>query len=371
MSAPRKSTSQAPAKPRAGHGDYRPDIDGLRAIAVLAVVLVHAHVAGFSGGFIGVDVFFVISGFLIFRNLDSAQKAGTFGFWTFYGRRLRRTLPALYLVAGVTFAVGAFLLMPGDYDGLARSLVAVLLFVPNILFLTQTGYFDHTAVSKPLLHTWSLGVEEQFYALAPLLPLALSRLGRKAPARSFSLSLFAAGLDFLRRAAEHSRRRRPSISCRPGSGNFSPAASSRKRSFHESHPAGSRKPSPASPCSSCSRRSRSFTHETPHPGLLTALPCLATAALIHIGGTKTTFVGRCLSHRVLGRDRADLLFALSVALAAARLHALCGSAAHAGSAARGRRRCSSACPSCPGVSSSCRFARKAQLCGEARAFYGR
>jgi len=155
---------------------YRADIDGLRAIAVLAVIFTHANVSGFTGGFVGVDVFFVISGFLITRNLERASQPHERGFWPFYARRLRRTLPALYLVAFVTLLAGVALLLAGDLNDLAHSVIALLLFVPNLYFLSQTGYFDHEAVTKPLLHTWSLGVEEQFYLVAPLLPLVLRRL---------------------------------------------------------------------------------------------------------------------------------------------------------------------------------------------------
>ena len=289
--------AQAHTPPRsAAHSGYRPDIDGLRALAVLAVVFTHARVVGFSGGFIGVDVFFVISGFLIFRNLDHARQAGTFSFWGFYGRRLRRTLPALYLVAAVTLAVGLFVLMPGDLDALAWSLVAILLFVPNILFLTQTGYFDHAAMSKPLLHTWSLGVEEQFYALAPLLPLALSRLGRSARAIVL-LSLFAASLIFcavLQRTAPAAafylmptRLWEFLAGCLVAEQVF-PTIRSRWLAEAEAGIA----------LFVLLASIGLFNRATPHPGLLTALPCLAAAALIHIGGTKTTFVGRLLSHRV-------------------------------------------------------------------------
>ncbi|MHB8885928.1 MAG: acyltransferase family protein [Methylovirgula sp.] len=297
LSTPQTFAQARTAPGSTAHSAYRPDIDGLRAIAVLAVVLTHARIAGFSGGFIGVDVFFVISGFLIFRNLDHARQAGTFSFWGFYGRRLRRTLPALYLVGAVTLAVGFFVLMPGDLDALAWSLVATLLFVPNILFLTQTGYFDHTAMSKPLLHTWSLGVEEQFYALAPLLPLALSRLGRRARTIVL-LSLFAAGLIFCaalqRTAPDAAFYLMPTrlweflAGCLVAEQVF-PAL--RNRWLAEAAAGLSLVVLLAS--------IGLFNSATPHPGLLTALPCLATAALIHIGSTKTTLVSRILSHRIL------------------------------------------------------------------------
>lgn len=295
-------TQKIEAQPQAAakaviHGDYRPDIDGLRAIAVLAVVFTHAHIAGFSGGFIGVDVFFVISGFLIFRNLDRAQRDGTFSFWGFYGRRVRRTLPALYLVLGVTLVVGLLVLMPEDLDDLARSLIATLLFVPNILFLTQAGYFDHAAMSKPLLHTWSLGVEEQFYALAPLLPLGLRKLGHRSRA-IILVSLFFAGLGFC--AALQTVAPAAAFYLMPTrlweflAGCLVAeriVADIRGRWLAEAA---------AGICLFVLLASVGlFNSTTPHPGLLTALPCLATAGLIHIGSTRTTIVGRFLSHRIL------------------------------------------------------------------------
>ena len=159
-------TMERPATRTVARIGYRADIDGLRAVAVLAVVFTHAGVIGFSGGFVGVDIFFVISGYLITRNLEHASPAGWRGLRVFYGRRMRRTLPALYLVAVVTIAAASVLLLPGEFDALARSLLAALLVVPNILFLSQAGYFDHAALAKPLLHTWSLGVEEQAHPAA-------------------------------------------------------------------------------------------------------------------------------------------------------------------------------------------------------------
>jgi peptidoglycan/LPS O-acetylase OafA/YrhL len=147
--------------------DYRPDIDGLRAIAVLAVVAFHAVPARISGGFVGVDVFFVISGFLISGIILQRVESGAWSVWAFYSRRIRRIFPALALVLLVTLAIGWWLLIPRSYSNLGLQVVGGSLFFSNFLFWWQTGYFDTTATEKPLLHLWSLGVEEQFYLLWP------------------------------------------------------------------------------------------------------------------------------------------------------------------------------------------------------------
>lgn len=156
---------------------YRPEIDGLRAIAVVAVVLFHAEFAAFSGGFVGVDVFFVISGFLITRILIDENLRGDFSLWRFYERRARRILPALYVVLLASLAVGVVLMLPGALVDFARSAVATLVFLSNLYFWKYTDYFATEASETPLIHTWSLGVEEQYYLFFPLLVLVLWRFG--------------------------------------------------------------------------------------------------------------------------------------------------------------------------------------------------
>ena len=148
---------------------YRPDIDGLRAIAVLSVVFFHAGIDWIPGGFAGVDIFFVISGFLITRIVMEAIVAQHFSLANFYVRRARRILPALYVVIGGIFLLGLLVLLPLELTGLSESILATNLFVSNFLFWKQAGYFDTAAELKPLLHTWSLAVEEQFYVIWPLL----------------------------------------------------------------------------------------------------------------------------------------------------------------------------------------------------------
>jgi peptidoglycan/LPS O-acetylase OafA/YrhL len=148
---------------------YRPDIDGLRAIAVLAVLGFHAFPWAVPGGFIGVDVFFVISGYLISSILYRELQEKTFSFSQFYARRIRRIFPALILVLIVCMGVGWFCLLPADYAKLGKHTAASALFVSNFFYWQEAGYFDGSASSKPLLHLWSLGVEEQFYILWPFI----------------------------------------------------------------------------------------------------------------------------------------------------------------------------------------------------------
>ncbi len=151
------------------HLKYRPDIDGLRAIAVLAVLGYHAFPGAVGGGFIGVDVFFVISGFLISSILFANFEQQSFTYAGFYSRRIRRIFPALVVVLAACFVAGWFLLLPNEYAQLGRYMAAGSGFVSNLLSWHEAGYFDNASNTKPLLHLWSLGVEEQFYILWPLL----------------------------------------------------------------------------------------------------------------------------------------------------------------------------------------------------------
>jgi peptidoglycan/LPS O-acetylase OafA/YrhL len=148
--------------------EYRRDIDGLRAIAVLAVVFFHAKVPGFSGGFVGVDVFFVISGYLITGLILSDIAARRFSLLHFYQRRIKRIVPALLVVYLVSAVLATLLMLPSDIRDFARTLGTSALFVSNIDFYQQAGYFDAPSELKPLLHTWSLSIEEQFYLVWPL-----------------------------------------------------------------------------------------------------------------------------------------------------------------------------------------------------------
>lgn len=156
---------------------YRADIDGLRAVAVLSVVIYHAAPAALPGGFTGVDIFFVISGYLISGILQDALGAGRFSLAAFYARRIRRIVPALALVLAATLLYGLLVLLPTERTLLGRDAAGGAFFIANLTFWAEIGYFDREAATKPLLHLWSLGVEEQFYLLWPLVLWALHRCG--------------------------------------------------------------------------------------------------------------------------------------------------------------------------------------------------
>lgn len=154
---------------------YRADIDGLRGIAVLAVLFFHTNVPCFTGGFVGVDVFFVISGYLITSIILKEIKAENFSIARFYERRIRRIFPALFPVIAFVLVIGAYLFDANAFKDLGRSIAATTLFSSNILFWRESGYFDAPSLLKPLLHTWSLAVEEQFYIFFPLALMAIHR----------------------------------------------------------------------------------------------------------------------------------------------------------------------------------------------------
>lgn len=170
---------------------YRREIDGLRALAVLPVILFHAGFDLFSGGFVGVDVFFVISGYLITTILLNELENGQFSLLNFYERRARRILPALFFVMVACLPFAWLWLMPSDMKLFAQSLVAVTLFSSNILFWRKSGYFDPAADLNPLLHTWSLAVEEQYYLLFPLFLMLTWRYGRRWVLMSLVLTAVA------------------------------------------------------------------------------------------------------------------------------------------------------------------------------------
>jgi peptidoglycan/LPS O-acetylase OafA/YrhL len=172
---------------------YREDIDWLRAIAVLAVVAFHFEAPAVFGGFVGVDIFFVISGYLITGIIQAEIKTDTFSFARFYERRLRRLLPALYAMVALTAIPSFYYLLTSERLEFFRSIAAVVTFTSNFFFWFQTGYFAHAAVEKPLLHTWSLAVEEQFYLALPLLLWGLFRFTRGVRA-ALPVALIALGL---------------------------------------------------------------------------------------------------------------------------------------------------------------------------------
>jgi peptidoglycan/LPS O-acetylase OafA/YrhL len=156
---------------------YRAEVDGLRALAVVPVILFHAGFEWFTGGFVGVDVFFVISGYLITTIIISELAEGKFSIVNFYERRARRILPALFFMMAACLPFAWLWLTPSDLKDFGQSLIAVSTFSSNLLFWSESGYFDTAAEFKPLLHTWSLAVEEQYYILFPMFLMLTWRLG--------------------------------------------------------------------------------------------------------------------------------------------------------------------------------------------------
>lgn len=148
---------------------YRPEIDGLRAISVISIILFHAGFQVFSGGFVGVDIFFVISGYLITTIITKEKEKGVFSLLNFYERRVRRIIPALFIVLFVSIPFAWLWLLPSEMKAFSVSLIYVLFFISNIFFSSEDGYWDSGSELKPLLHTWSLSVEEQYYIFFPLL----------------------------------------------------------------------------------------------------------------------------------------------------------------------------------------------------------
>ncbi len=183
---------------------YRPEIDGLRALAVVPVILFHAGMQFFSGGFVGVDVFFVISGYLITSIILKEKEAGTFSLKSFYERRIRRILPLLFFIMLCCIPFAWAWMMPTQLKSFAKSLYSVVFFASNIQFMDEVDYFADLSEDKPLLHTWSLAVEEQYYILFPLFIMMFWRFGKQ---RLVQLILFGSLVSFA--LAEYGWRHEP------------------------------------------------------------------------------------------------------------------------------------------------------------------
>jgi peptidoglycan/LPS O-acetylase OafA/YrhL len=181
---------------------YRAEIDGLRAVAVISVILFHAGFERFKGGFVGVDVFFVISGYLITTIILVEKEQGTYSLLNFYERRARRILPALFLVMLASLPFAWLWLLASDMKSFSRSLIAVSLFSSNILFWRESGYWGTENELKPLLHTWSLAVEEQYYVLFPLFLMVMWRFRRRWILSSF-IAIAAISLGIAQWGAYH------------------------------------------------------------------------------------------------------------------------------------------------------------------------
>ena len=275
---------------------YRRDIDGLRAIAVLAVVLFHFGVPGITGGFVGVDVFFVISGFLITSIIWRERQAGRFSFIDFWARRARRILPALFVMIAATLAVGWFLLAPKDYEELGRSAHYQVTFTSNLLFSRQHGYFDASSDIKPLLHTWSLAVEEQFYIFFPLLLALLSSRLKHWRLALFAVLLVSFGMSVW--AVQHEPQKASSC-CICGPGSYWPVRCWRCSPSVNGAP---RRPWPKAsawlPGIDPHRRIR-LRRENPVPRCDRVVACAGVVGLIWANGQQPTWVARLLGTRIM------------------------------------------------------------------------
>lgn len=275
---------------------YRSDIDGLRAVAVGGVVVFHAVPNLLPGGFIGVDVFFVLSGFLITSIIRTEAESNRFSIATFYERRFRRIIPALLAMLIVTSIASIHILPPFELAAYGKSLIGVAVFVSNIIFWSSSGYFDTDSIDKPLLHTWSLAVEEQFYIFWPLIAAFLISKGRPR-----TLGLFVIGMVVCSLAASIIM-----VKLAPSQAFYLLPYRAWELGFGALLAVG------AVPAIRQARWRESlaciglllivipmflYSEKTPFPGLAAIPPCLGTLLLIHSGQGYSTAIGRSLSLR--------------------------------------------------------------------------
>ncbi|MBM3618553.1 MAG: acyltransferase [Alphaproteobacteria bacterium] len=274
---------------------YRADIDGLRALAILPVVLCHLGVGGFAGGYVGVDVFFVISGYLISRTLFDEMAESGISLTAFYERRVRRIIPAFFSLLAACFIAAWVLFLPSEMRSLSSSLVASALSYSNIHFYLESGYFDAASSAKPLLHTWSLAVEEQFYLLFPLLLIAAYKLRFSRKRMVIMLSLlfmlsFCASVYGARERAAWAFYLPHSRAWELLAGAFLAIGI-----FPEFKKTWQRQVGAAAGMVLILFAVFTFTERTHFPGHAALLPVLGAMLLIHTGNNTSTWMGQCLS----------------------------------------------------------------------------
>jgi peptidoglycan/LPS O-acetylase OafA/YrhL len=279
--------------PTTSRSCYRPEIDGLRALAILPVVLFHYRAPGFAGGFVGVDVFFVISGYLITALIQAEMARGTFSLAHFYERRLRRIFPGLFAMLAVISAAAFVVFFPVDLVRYAQSLFATALFGANFEFWREAGYFDAFANQKPLLHLWSIAVEEQFYLLFPALLILLRRSAPRLriPAVGFvfvaSFALSAWGTGAAPVATFYllpARAWELMLGALLALGAVPPIRSRLASEILS-----------AVGLLLIGAAIFTFTPDTPFPGPAALLPCAGAALVIHAAQPERTLVGRALT----------------------------------------------------------------------------
>jgi peptidoglycan/LPS O-acetylase OafA/YrhL len=271
---------------------YRPDIDGLRALAVLPVIFFHAGL-GCSGGFVGVDIFFVISGFLITSLILKEINDGSFSLVRFCERRIRRILPALVVVVIAVLALGWFLYLPEDFELIGESVVAQAALLSNIFFWETTRYFTVAADTKPLLHCWSLAVEEQFYVLFPLLLIFLARYKRFSVART--LFWLGAGSFALCVAGSYARPSATFYLLPTRAWELMAGALLAALPVRPSAQAWLNQTAGWCGLGLILYPIFYYTRATRFPGLAAVPPCLGAALILFSGGIKPTLVGRALA----------------------------------------------------------------------------
>ncbi len=275
---------------------YRSDIDGLRAVAVLLVLLFHTD-CGFSGGYIGVDVFFVISGFLITGLIIKNQQREQFSLARFWSRRIKRIVPAAFVVVVVTLFAGAWILLPEDYEQLAESTIYQQLMLANNFFYQNLNYFDGPSETKALLHTWSLAVEEQFYLVFPLLLIFLRRYSNRTAASilaTLAISSFAYSHWATSNAPSAAFFLLPSRMWELLIGSllvYAPQPKSKPQHWQELVG--------LIGIAGILAAGLLFDASTAFPGTAALLPCLATALIIYSSVNTPTKIGKLLSHKTL------------------------------------------------------------------------
>lgn len=266
------------------HLAYRPDIDGLRTLAVVPVVLNHAGVPGVWGGFVGVDIFFVISGFLITGILVRDVALGRHSISGFYRRRVLRIFPALFAMLTAVTLVASLTLLPDELVRFARSLAATALFGSNFVFWGESGYFAPAAHIKPLLHTWSLAIEEQFYILWPLVIAAIgagSPMRQKVVVLAVTIGSFAAAVWLVARAPSAAFYLLPARAWELSVGALIALGTVRVRNRWANEALA------MIGLALVLWAMRRFTESTPFPGAAALLPCVGAALLISTGGAGT------------------------------------------------------------------------------------
>ncbi|MGJ5136712.1 acyltransferase family protein [Bradyrhizobium oligotrophicum] len=269
---------------------YRKDIDGLRAVAVLPVLLYHAFPKAVPGGFYGVDIFFVISGFLITGIIHKQMLSGRFSVADFYARRIRRIFPALITVVLVTFLIAWFVLPPRELKSLGTNIAGGAIFIQNFILLGQVGYFDLAADKKPLLHLWSLAIEEQYYVVWPLLLMLIGAWRRKSLAITLALAAasFIACLVVQTRAPDHAFYLPVTRAWELMAGSALALWAGGRAIGNERGPEAAsigREIIVVAALLAIVAAFWLYDRKLPHPGFLTLVPVLAAAALIGMSGT--------------------------------------------------------------------------------------